>query len=279
MLVFIIPLKSKRVSKDWGKVNKLIERCVSSIINQTTEAFKTVIVCHEKPETAIQHPSIHYVQVDFPPPELGTNNAISQMDRDKNRKMWIGIEYAKQFNPLYIMFVDVDDCVSCHLAEFVNQHPSENGWFFDSGYFYIDGSQRIYRKNKKFYLMSGTSHIVKYSLMQDESIHLIYIDSGEPLHQIVVDLFFKRGEPLKALPFPGAVYIVSNGENINADKTSDRSGRESIKTQIKDLILKYPRKARDFIHSQALGRQIAEEFCLEWNNKKSLSKGSTTNRV
>jgi hypothetical protein len=262
MIVFIIPLKSKRVSKDWNRVSRLIERCVRSAINQTSENFRVIIVCHERPDIQIDHPSISYVQVDFPPPELGQTNVISQMDRDKNRKMWLGLEYASQFNPSYVMFVDADDCVSFHLAEFISKNPHTNGWFLDSGYVYEDGSDRIYYKKEKFYLMSGTSHIINLSLIKDESLHSVYIDSGEPLHQLVVDILASRQTPLAPLPFPGAVYIVENGENINADQTSDRSGREDRFSSFKNMILSYPRKLRAVLGSQRLSSKLADEFSI-----------------
>jgi hypothetical protein len=237
MIVFIISLKSRQVSKDWVKVCWLLERTVRSIVNQTSESFRLIIVCHERPGISIKHSAIKYVEVDFSPPKLGQVNIISQMDRDKNQKMWLGLEYAAQFNPSHVMFVNADDCVSCRIAEFFTQKPSVNGWFLDSGYVYEDDSDCIYRKDKNFYLMSGTSHIVAYSLMrQDNDMRSIYVDSGEPLHQLVVDMLASNKKPLKPLPFPGAVYVIENGENINADKKSDRLGREDVLSCVKNVV-------------------------------------------
>jgi hypothetical protein len=244
-------------------VSTLLERCVRSIINQTSEKFKLIIVCHERPEIKIDHSAINYVEVDFYPPELGQANVISQMDRDKNKKMWLGLEYAGQFNPSHVMFVDADDSVSCHLAEFVSQSPQSNGWYLDSGYVYEDGKARIFHKKKNFYLMSGTSHIIKYSLIRDESMSSVYVDSGEPLHQLIVNILAERQTPLEPLPFAGAVYIIQTGENINADKNSDRSGRKKAKfTAFKNFILNYPRKLRILIGSQSLNESVIHEFCL-----------------
>lgn len=268
MIVFIIPLKSKQVSKDWDRVCTLLERCVQSVVNQTSEYFRVVIACHERPNLQIDHPFIHYVEVDFPPPVLRQVNVISQMDRDKNQKMWLGLEYAGRFNPSHVMFVDADDCVSCRIAEFVSQNTEANGWFLDSGYVYEDGSDRIYPKKGKFYLMSGTSHIVKHSVMQDETLSSIYIDSGEPLHQLVVDLLAKKNSPLTPLPFAGAVYIIQTGENINADQSSDRSGRDDMFSLFKNFVLHYPRQIRALLSSQRLSEQTINEFSLFTSNLK-----------
>ena len=262
MIVFIIPLKSKQVSKDWAHVSKLLTRCVRSIVNQTSDKFRVVIVCHERPDLQIDLPSIHYLDVDFLPPQLGQVNIISVMDNDKNRKMWLGLEFAEQLNPSHVMFVDADDCVSCQIADFVSRHPDDAGWYLNSGYVYEDGSQRIYRKPDNFYLMSGTSHIIKYSLLCNESMNAVYTNSFAALHQLVVKVLADQQTPLAKLPFPGAIYIVENGENINADKESDRSGRESFLSAIENAILRYPRKLRDLINSQKLNESIVSEYSL-----------------
>ncbi len=70
MLVFIIPLKSAKVSSDWQRVSALFENCVKSACNQTSNKFYVIVVCHEKPITSFQHPNLCYVQVDFPPPSM-----------------------------------------------------------------------------------------------------------------------------------------------------------------------------------------------------------------
>ncbi|MEP0811676.1 hypothetical protein [Coleofasciculus sp. FACHB-SPT9] len=53
---------------------------------------------------------------------------------EKLQKVMAGFIYAQQLKSSHIMLVDADDCVSKHLAEFVNQHPQSKGWFVDKGY-------------------------------------------------------------------------------------------------------------------------------------------------
>lgn len=259
MIVFIVPLKSKQVSKDWIRVSKLLERCVRSIVNQTSENFKLVIVCHERPDIQVEHSSINYVHADFSPPKLGQPNLVNLMDKDKNNKMLLGLEYAQQMNPSHVMFVDADDCISCRIADFVSCNSCVDGWFLNSGYIYQDGSNRIFYKKKNFYWLSGTSHIIKYSLLCNESINSIYNHSDYALHQHIVKIMEESSNPLIPLPFPGAAYITENGENIYQGTP--------IKPEFsffffKELILTYPRKLRALIASQALKESIIREFSL-----------------
>lgn len=275
MLVFLVPLKSKQVSRDWSRVSQLLERCVLSIVNQTSDNFKLVIVCHERPDIRVQHPSIDYLEVNFPPPNLGRENIINSMDRDKNKKMQKGLEYVSSINPSHIMFVDADDCVSCKIADFVNRKPHANGWVLDSGYVYEDGSNKIFYKQDRFYLMSGTSHIIRYSLLKDERLRSIYTESDSPLHQTIVDTMSKRGTPLESLPFPGAIYVVGNGENIYAgeDEYHDNvrlNSEVSIFSLIKKLSISYIRKIKIIIGTRILDDTVIREFGL--NNRSSSKK-------
>lgn len=263
MLIFIVPLKSKQVAKDWTRATRLLERCIHSILSQTSKEFEVIVICHERPEIAIEHPSLSYIEANFPPPVLGQKNIISHMDRDKNQKMWLGLEHARQANPSHVMFVDADDCVSCRISEFVNQNPLANGWLLESGYVYKDGSDRIFYKKSKFYLMSGTSHIIRYSLFDNKNIFSTYRNSSEPLHQLIINILAEQCTPLTPLPFAGAVYIIENGENINADKNSDRSGRETTFSSFKNSILYYPRRFRALTGSQILTKQLIDEFRLD----------------
>ena len=97
MLVFIIPLKSKRGSRSWSTVSDLFERTLKSVCNQTSPNFKVVVVCHEKPLVSFEHENIEYITVDFEPPEL-TGDPIEDLaakENDQAKKLWVGSIYAR----------------------------------------------------------------------------------------------------------------------------------------------------------------------------------------
>jgi len=62
----------------------------------------------------------------------------------------------ESFEPSYIMPVDADDCLSKHLAEFVNRNSHCNGWFINKGYEYQEGSRLIYLRQEDFFVRCGT---------------------------------------------------------------------------------------------------------------------------
>lgn len=216
MLVFIIPLKSAKVSNSWERVTQLFERCIKSVCNQTSPNFRVIVVCHEKPKIEFTHPHITYITVDFSPPN--ETNPVAKGDTDKGRKILKGLVYARQFSPTHTMTVDADDCVSKNLAKYIQQHPDSNGWFINKGYKYQEGSNYIYIKRSNFYKMCGSCNIIRYDLNylpetaeynRGYGYYRYYID-----HAKVRDILNNKAKAIKSLPFPGAVYILDTGENL-----------------------------------------------------------------
>ena len=218
MLVFIVPLKSARISRSWSLSNRLFERCLRSICAQTSANFRVVVVCNEKPDIRFSHPSVHYIEVDFPPPfpephekhtggyEYGFSRDIARKNADKARKIHTGLDYAASYHPTHSMVVDADDCVSSRLAAFVEKNPQCDGWFFKRGYMYPEGGRFLYYNVRNFYQICGSSVIIAFGLSQalfsNPEFYEHTFDEPPP------------GTALAPLPFPGAVYSMENGDNI-----------------------------------------------------------------
>ena len=216
MLVFVIPLKSSQVSKSWWRVCQLFERCIKSVCNQTTDNFKVIVVCNEKPQIAFSHPNLIYLSLDLPPAKGA--NALAKGRTDKGRKILAGLVHAAQFSPSHTMTMDADDCISKNLAAFVSKSPQHNGWFVNSGYRYQEGSKFIRYKFRNFYRECGSCCIVRYDLNnlppnpeynRGYGYYKNYLD-----HAKIPRNLAQTNHSLEPLPFPGAVYILNTGENI-----------------------------------------------------------------
>ena len=218
MLVFTIPIKSAKVAKSWNQTCKLLERTLRSVCHQTSDQFRVIVVCHEKPQVNFSHSHIDYIEVDFPAPKDNRESKVM----DRIRKELVSLIYARRFSPCHIMKVDADDCVSTHLAQFVEDYPQANGWFFDKGYIYLEGSRNVFLKRRNFYKWSGTSNILRADLYDfnklgspaipkaDEDCLAYYVS-----HHKIRETMSERGTPIKPLPFWGAVYFIGHGENSN----------------------------------------------------------------
>lgn len=212
MVTFIIPVKSAQVTGSWSQFSKLVERTLKSVTNQTSQNFKVVVVCHEKPEVDFDHPSIEYVQVDFEVPDLKSapkEKHDGLKEQDKSNKILAGVKHAEKFNSDYLMVVDADDCISNKIVAFIddNKHKNGVGWYINKGYFYKEGGKMISLNRENFNTLCGTCIIVRPDYMNNifhNRPHLLYV------HQTME---FDDGQKLEKLPFPGAVYSMMNGEN------------------------------------------------------------------
>lgn len=216
MIVFVIPLKSKQVSKSWHRVCQLLDRCLQSIVNQRDPDYRVIVIHHDRPDLQVEDPKINFVPADFDGP---SPTDIEAKRNDKAKKSLIGLQYAARFSPDFAMFVDADDCLSNRIAGLVNQNLDANGWFLNSGYVYQEGSPFIYYRKSHFHHWCGTCNILRYEQLPLPPTAGSYPSElldcyGGAKHRDLEKTARKQGKPLEPLPFPGAVYIIGNGENI-----------------------------------------------------------------
>ncbi|VXD11305.1 conserved hypothetical protein [Planktothrix serta PCC 8927] len=259
MLVFIIPLKSSRLSSSWERVCQLLERTLKSVCNQTSSNFEVIIVCHEKPELSFSPPKVRYLSVDLP---LPGDDYVSK-EKDKMCKMLLGMIEADSMNPSHLMFVDADDCVSNRLVEYVDQNIDQNGWFIGKGYEYREDIQQLKYRSKGLHLRTNTSHIIRMDLLKpDLTIPLAEVrrDNFILYHRDTADILERRGTPLKELPFPGMVYITDNGENMWWSQDQLSQAKKGF--DLKNKLQLYLKTAYQKMITRPLTPEIQQEFYL-----------------
>jgi hypothetical protein len=227
LLHFGIPVKSKAVSKDWDQVGRLLSNTLRSLAGQLDADFRVIVAHHERPAVDPGgDPRFEFLQVDFPPPLYR-----QEMMVDKNRKRELIAHRLRQSGGGYLMYVDADDLVSNRIAQFVARDRNPNGYVIDTGY-ELDASARRVRWAPRFDRFCGTSSIIHWSVEDLPEIPFApapvrlrrYLDAG---HAGWASLARAEGRPLKALPFPGAVYVVNTGENHSV-ATSNVGFRRSL---------------------------------------------------
>jgi hypothetical protein len=243
MLVFIVPIKSKQLAKDWQSVSTLFERCLKSICNQTNPDFYVFVICNDRPEISFTHPQVTYLEREFSPFENNWQNR----NLDRLRKVALGLVHARPLNPSHIVCVDADDCINRHLTTFVQQNPQAPGWYFSKGYVYQEGSQLIRLMRKGFDRYSSTSNIIRTDLFQlppnfTETDCLQPITTPHPYlktlfdgyrHREIIATLARQDTHLKPLPFPGGIYT-RNGENVYFG-ISDQNRKISLKSRLMRL--------------------------------------------
>lgn len=260
MLLFIIPVKSRKAATSWSELCKLFERSLRSVCNQTSSEFRVIVVCNEKPSINFHHPNVKYLEVDFPVPAADYGSKVE----DRAKRVVAGILAGKELQPTHVMSVDADDCISKQIAAFVNQHKPKNGWFVNSGFEYEEGNKKISIRKKDFHRLCGTCNIINYQLFNLPEKMLPYdqltgYDRFLGGHPLAKGDLAERGTPIEPLPFPGAIYI------------RDKAG-ESVSLQ-EPLSAKLKRNPKETLHGlkkfvlapfneKVLTDEIREEFGL-----------------
>lgn len=238
MIVFLVPVKSKQLSSDWGSFSKLVERTLGSVCQQTDNDFKVIAICHEAPDTDFVHKNLEFIYVNFEPPKLVEGEAElnnSLKEKDKALKIKAGIEVTKKHSPDFYMVVDSDDCISKKIAKYVNaQNPKTSGWYMKKGYFYREGQRFAFLNTESFNRFCGTSLILNANIIDKmfiESPMLSFNHKVEP-----------QSLGLAKFPFPAALYSMGNGENhamsIERMEGLLKKPKKSISSTIKSLISK-----------------------------------------
>ena len=260
MMVFIIPVKSRQAATSWAELCKLFERCLRSVCNQTSPDFHVVVVCNEKPQIDFHHPQVEYLEVNFPVPAAVYKARVE----DRARRVVAGLLAVRDLQPSHVMSVDADDCISQHIASFVNQHPTEHGWFVDRGYEYEEGSKEVAVRRQNFYKICGTCNIINYQLFTlpetlvdyDEMTGFDRFLGGHPLAK--GDLA-ERNTPIEPLPFPGVVFVRDRaGESVSMQEPLlaklQRNPKETLRVVKKRLLAP--------LNQQPLTDQVRSEFGL-----------------
>lgn len=216
-----MPLKRRAAAKDWTVTSRLFDRTIRSVCNQTTDRFHVLVVCTERPDTTFTHPNLHYLEVDFPVPVPEYGPRVD----DRAKRVVAGLLALDHPAITHVMSVDADDYVSRRLAAFVADHPTDNGWYVDDGYELAEGSRFVRHRTTGFFTRCGSCNIIRRDLFTlpgavEEYHAMTGYDRFLGGHPYAPGDLAARGHPLRALPFPGAIYHRDrSGESVTKQET------------------------------------------------------------
>ena len=252
----MIPLISKKAAKNWDMISLLFNRTLWSCYNQTDPDFRILIACHDIPELTKKYDSrVEFIRITESEAPIPTTQDEKMVDKGyKTHTLAIRL---RELGGGYAMMVDADDLISCRMAEFINRHPNEHGFYVKTGYVYFVGDNYM-RVMPKF--SSGSSCIVNYSIedLPDSypSVMTPNCDANEWIirkrHGGVVPACKAAGRPLKPLPFKGAVYVLGSGENHSLyGKTT------KYQTRLREVV-------EMFEHKHSIKEKLKKEFSIDW---------------
>lgn len=245
MLTFLIPVKAKSTSCDWGLVLENLHHTLASIENQTSPAWRALVICQNELDLDVHKSAkIYFLKAIHPPAQQPLDKFnLTPMQRallrrandiDRVRKLRIGAEMLHQLKTDFVMNLEADDLVCKMLCEYTEAHKDANGWYFQDGYTWNGKSNYVNAIKGAFNTICGSSFIVKvdYALLprkislEVDASRLRLFDTGFPFldhgHKKIPNIMEQMGRPMLPLPFPGSIYLVNHGESMSTQYCVNR---------------------------------------------------------
>jgi hypothetical protein len=264
-LGIVIPLKSKRVSRDWEAVSHCLEATLRSLGNQSSDDWVAVVVGHEKPEIRWDEVSERVTWVEFtkdlPPLREGgsfTKHTDFDYILDKNRKTAAGMLHLQSQAITYWFVLDADDFVHRDFVHTLVNLPKQAGWLLKSGYLWYQDLRR-WMPTQQMLNLCGSTAVIGAELFEvptsgrDEDLQKIpwcrmsHSDMEEFLmpHMAGADATF---------PIAAIAYTLSHGDNCSDEF------RVSFKARLRQWIKKR-------ISTHPLRAEFAEAFGMRFESR------------
>jgi hypothetical protein len=218
MFYFGVPLKSRKLARNWDRTLELVNNTIRSMLCQTDPNFRILLACHESPALAMDpDPRMEILTVDFPRPIFRDEPIV-----DKHRKREVIAARIRELGGGVVMFVDADDLVSNRLVEYVNQNPHPHGHYVQQGYEF-NAQTRAIRSCPWFYRICASCALLNLRpedlpqrAMEETSSRFRQL--AMHAHPIWPSVMASQGFPLAPLPFPAVMYVTHTGENMSDSK-------------------------------------------------------------
>jgi hypothetical protein len=270
VISFITSLRHPGTTDRYGDVVRLLDDTLRSLDAQRDRRFEAVVVANEayEPPAGLGYPVRSFTTGFACPPRdfADKDERHASIKLDKGLKLAVAMARSQG---AHAMCLDSDDFVSRRVVEFVGAHAGEHdGWFVERGIRY-DVSAGLYRPQRNFNDVCGTSLIWRRGIMPDVSL------GDEPSADEVLDAYgrervveelgshrtMRRKYGFAPLPFPAAVYAVNHGNN-HAPAASLRLGLPIGRRRAAEFGIRPPEAAaaRRAAAAQLRPSQLREAF-------------------
>lgn len=226
ILGIVIPLKAKRVSKNWDLTCSNLKATLSSISAQTNRSFHCTVVGHDEPdflENRRFRDCVSFTHVNnLPPPTIGTVELENQLlyEADRCVKILTGMTELKIRRPgiNYWYALDADDLIRDDFVETLQAHDGADAIIMDQGYSFY-ANTRIHNHENDLSRYCGSTAVLSDRLCQiDPSISTLNYRSlpfGNISHVHMRDELAKQGYTVEVPEQRLVMYVRDHGENIS----------------------------------------------------------------
>jgi hypothetical protein len=251
----VIPLKSKKVAKDWDTTVGNLQATVDSVLAQSFDNFNAVVVGHERPDffknDFYKSSKCEFLQYsDFEPPVVGADEAENQLkyEFDRCTKILRGIMHLQHEHPsiTHWFALDADDLIRNDFVKALQKYEESDVIMLDNGYFYFKNTGIINKENE-FSAYCGSCSVIsgKVFILPDRVDEKSFRSTpfGNISHVHMKQRLEVDGWSISVPTERLIMYVRDNGENISNDaycNTPYKKFKKNVKS-----ILRYKPISRD----------------------------------
>lgn len=262
LLGFVVPVRSRDRSSNWGRDCALLCRTVGSLLQQVDAEVRVYVVCSDAPDIGVTDERYRHLCFPFPfvPYQQLTDwesyaskhydGVWAERTFDQGRKTILGCSAAIADGCTFLMSVDADDMISCHVAKTVASDTSVGGWYAETGYWYHEKSRKLVAIPKNMADVNGSTNVLRSDIVKvsDLASQNLFDFNLFAAHGWVRSRIPKEtGLTMRPFPFPAVVATI-HGDNWSVDSSS-----RSFWSRFKGLV-------RNTIRRRRLTTALAEEF-------------------
>ncbi len=212
---FAIPLISAARSRDWNMVQALLRRTIHSLVSQSCGDWHAIICSQDRPDAVDLDPRISFLPYD------GNLREGQLSDKPPKFKKIIRSLIANRKRDGYVFTLDSDDIVHPGLVAHILKRANPGGYIITRGYqLNLSNMQIAYRGFNKsrfsgtrpFHLVCGSCAAFRLDVREDNRYWEVLRTLGR--HKDHVHTMAAFGLYMTRIPFPGAIYCVNHGENL-----------------------------------------------------------------
>ncbi len=221
-LGIIVPLKSKKISRDWQITSEALESTINAILSQSNENYVVVVVGHDCPEflSSLDNNKITFTEVSTPAPDRQLVNFTNkELINDKNLKIITGLLLLEKESLSYIYQLDSDDLIHKDFVKTILAQNECAGMIINGGYIYYKSLKRMILTKHVHHLCGSTNIISTKYLSFPPKADLKYVNDVPWTKYRHMNLykFFNDdiNKPFKTLEIPLLAYVVASGDNFS----------------------------------------------------------------
>ncbi|MBU3017173.1 hypothetical protein KO519_05605 [Paraglaciecola agarilytica] len=242
MVVFLTPLAHPNSVKNIRQIERLLDITCHSLLSQTDQDFRLVVICNEIPSINFtQNSKVIFHLVKFPPLKTDRLNKIQVNDpdyklfmRDKGVRLLSGLLFSQQFNPDYIFPLDYDDWLNINIVDHLHRSTKSPVWYVEGGYT-VNFKIKEYKRRHGMLRYCGSvfafenNFLLELANINSKTLLDAYSTKEELISatsdQFVEDIlgnhvfgyyhFSRLGLPPRPFPFRAMAWVTETGANVS----------------------------------------------------------------